>query len=52
VRDDVNEIHAWAIMGMNVFLGLRYSVWQEDVDPEAIADTVASMLARGIGTDR
>jgi AcrR family transcriptional regulator len=49
VRSDVSEIHAWAIMGMNVFLGLRYSVWEEDVDPEAIADAVASMLARGIG---
>jgi hypothetical protein len=37
-------------MGMNVFLGLRYSVWDEDVAPEAIAETVATMLARGIGT--
>jgi len=50
VHDDVGEIHAWAIMGMNVFLGLRYSVWDEDVDPETIADTVATMLAHGIGT--
>ena len=25
VRDDVDEFHAWAIMGMNVFLGLRYA---------------------------
>jgi AcrR family transcriptional regulator len=49
VRPDVSEIHAWAIMGMNVFLGLRYSVWDEDVDPETIADTIAAMLARGIG---
>lgn len=48
VRDDVGEVHAWAIMGMNVFLGLRYSVWEEDVAPEAIAETVAAMLARGI----
>lgn len=48
VRSDVGEVHAWAIMGMNVFLGLRYSVWQEDVSPEAIAETVAAMLARGI----
>ncbi|NIJ21562.1 AcrR family transcriptional regulator [Sphingomonas naasensis] len=51
VRDDVSEVHAWAIMGMNVFLGLRYSVWQEDVAPEAIAETVATMLARGIGVE-
>jgi AcrR family transcriptional regulator len=48
VREDVSEVHAWAIMGMNVFLGLRYSVWADDADPEAIADTIASMLARGI----
>jgi AcrR family transcriptional regulator len=48
VRGDISEIHAWAIMGMNVFLGLRYSVWDEGEDPEAIADTIASMLARGI----
>ncbi|MDV3458382.1 TetR/AcrR family transcriptional regulator [Sphingomonas sp. HF-S4] len=49
VRSDVSEVHAWAIMGMNVFLGLRYSVWDEDAAPEAIAETVAAMLARGIG---
>lgn len=49
LRDDVSEIHAWAIMGMNVFLGLRYSVWDDDTPPEAIADVVAQLLARGIG---
>jgi AcrR family transcriptional regulator len=48
VQGDVGEIHAWAIMGMNVFLGLRYSVWDEDVSPETVAETVAAMLARGI----
>ncbi len=48
LRDDISEVHAWAIMGMNVFLGLRYSVWAEDADPEAIADTIGTMLARGI----
>ena len=49
VRSDISEVHAWAIMGMNVFLGLRYSVWADDADAESIADTIASMLARGIG---
>ncbi|OAN65953.1 TetR/AcrR family transcriptional regulator [Sphingomonas sp. TDK1] len=52
IRDDVSEIHAWAIMGMNVFLGLRYSVWDEGTPPEAIAEVVAQLLARGIGTGR
>ncbi len=48
LRDDISEIHAWAIMGMNVFLGLRYSVWNDDVAPEAIADTIGTMLAHGL----
>jgi AcrR family transcriptional regulator len=51
VRADVSEVHAWAIMGMNVFLGLRYGVWGEELTPEAVADTVATMLARGLARD-
>ncbi|WP_406693761.1 TetR/AcrR family transcriptional regulator [Sphingomonas cannabina] len=49
LRPGVGEVHAWAVMGMNVFLGLRYGVWAEDVAPDELADTVAEMLARGIG---
>jgi AcrR family transcriptional regulator len=48
VRAGVGEVHAWAIMGMNVFLGLRYGVWGEEERPEAVADMVAEMLARGL----
>ena len=49
VRGDVSEVHAWALMGINVFLGLRYGVWAQDQSPEAIADVIADMLATGIG---
>ncbi|QIG78802.1 TetR/AcrR family transcriptional regulator [Stakelama tenebrarum] len=49
VRADVGEVHAWAIMGMNVFLGLRYGVRDDDAVPGDVADAVAAMLARGIG---
>ncbi|MGK6318936.1 TetR/AcrR family transcriptional regulator [Sphingomonas sp. DT-204] len=49
LRAGVGEVHAWAVMGMNVFLGLRYGVWAEDVTPDELADTVAEMLAKGIG---
>lgn len=48
VRADVGEVHAWALMGMNVFLGLRFGVWDEDMAPDAIADTVADLLAHGL----
>jgi AcrR family transcriptional regulator len=48
VKDDVSDVHAWAIMGMNVFLGLRYGVWAHDRTPEEVARTIADMLAHGI----
>lgn len=48
VRPDVGEVHAWALMGMNVFLGLRYGVWDEDIAPETIADVVHDLLAHGL----
>lgn len=48
VRGDVGEVHAWAIMGMNVFLGVRYGVWDDDPAIEAIGDAVATLLARGL----
>ncbi|WP_294076958.1 TetR/AcrR family transcriptional regulator [Sphingomonas sp.] len=51
IRSDVSEVHAWAIMGMNVFLGLRYGVWSEDAPTDEIADTIAQMLARGLAAD-
>jgi len=49
LRDDVGEVHAWAVMGMNVFLGLRYGVWDDDVAVDDVARAVADMLRRGIG---
>ena len=33
----VDEAQAWAIMGMNVFLGLRYGVWDDGQPVDAIA---------------
>jgi AcrR family transcriptional regulator len=45
LRDGVGEIESWAIMGMNVFLGLRFGVWSGD---RAAAD-VAAVANRLIG---
>ena len=44
----MSDVHAWAVMGMNVFLGLRYGVWDEDRTPEAVADVVAELLRDGL----
>lgn len=48
LRDGADEVHAWAIMGMNVFLGLRFGVWSEDRDPAGVADAVAELLRDGL----
>ncbi len=42
---------AWALMGMNVFLGLRYVIWGRERDPDfqEIARRANAMLAAGIG---
>jgi AcrR family transcriptional regulator len=51
LRDDLDEAHAWAIMGMNVFLGLRYAIWSDDTPVEAIAEVANSILRHGICKD-
>ncbi len=51
LRQGMDEAHAWALMGMNVFLGLRYSVWDEGKESDRIADIANEMLRYGIGRD-
>ncbi len=48
LRSDVGEVEAWAIMGMNVFLGLRYGVMTDDADLNAVADAANALLRRGL----
>lgn len=44
-----HEAHAWAIMGMNVFLGLRYGVMDDGADLDAIAAMANALLKQGLG---
>jgi AcrR family transcriptional regulator len=48
IKGPVDEAHGWAIMGMNVFLGLRYGVLGEDRDVGEIANVVNAMLRDGL----
>ncbi len=48
VRADVGEVHAWAIAGMNVFLGLRFGVWSEEADSVEVAAIANSLLRKGL----
>lgn len=49
LRDDLDEAHAWAIMGMNVFLGLRFAIWAQEGDDLAdIVGKARHLLADGL----
>ena len=49
-RQGLGEAEAWAIMGMNVFLGLRYAIWSRAGDPAKaeVAAAASALLARGV----
>ncbi len=47
-RPDLDEAHGWAIMGMNVFLGLKYAIWSEGRTTDDIASVAQSILKGGI----
>ena len=45
-EDDLDVI-AWAMMGANVFLGLRYAVWSA-ADPRSVAEVMGTVLRSGL----
>jgi AcrR family transcriptional regulator len=43
-----DELRAWALIGMSVFLGMRYGIWNEDMSPEQIADGAIDLVSDGL----
>ena len=52
IRDGDFEVWSWAIMGMMVFLGMRYGEWDMQTDPEKIASRASELLADGIANKK
>ena len=50
VRPCDTDVVAWAIMGMNVFLGLRFGVWGKDRGPGELAQVADELIAQGLRT--
>lgn len=49
ISGDVDEVIAWAIMGMNVFLGLRFGVMDGSADLGEVAAKANALLRDGLG---
>lgn len=48
IRSGHDEERAWALIGMNVFLGLKYGIWNDDRPSSEIAEGVADLIQNGL----
>ena len=46
--DSTDEPRAWALIGMSVFLGMRYGLWQEDLSPGEVAEIAIGLVSEGL----
>jgi AcrR family transcriptional regulator len=48
IRKGDETVRAWALIGMSVFLGLRYGIWDTGSTPEEVARKAADLVRRGL----
>jgi AcrR family transcriptional regulator len=48
IRQGDYEVWSWAIIGIDVFLGMRYAEWDESMPASEIADIVTDLIANGL----
>ncbi len=48
IRPGDDEVRAWALIGANVFIGMRYGVWDQSRSASDIAAHVGDLIANGL----
>jgi AcrR family transcriptional regulator len=48
VADGPDELRAWALIGLSVFLGMRYGLWERDLEPAEVADLAIDFVSDGL----
>lgn len=48
ISDGPDELRAWALIGISVFLGMRYGLWGADLEPEQVADFAIDFVSEGL----
>ena len=43
-----DEVRVWALMGASTFLGLKYGVWEDAADVNAVAEAAAELMINGL----
>lgn len=50
-NDTATEVRAWMLMGIAVFLGQRYGLWDPKAPLDPIVDVATAMVAHGIAAE-
>ena len=48
IADGPDELRAWALIGISVFLGMRYGLWDRDLEPAEVADLAIDLAWEGL----
>ena len=48
IADGPDEPRAWALIGMSVFLGMRYGIWDKDLSPAEVASVAIDLVSEGL----
>ena len=48
IADGPDELRAWSLIGISVFLGMRYGLWDTDMEPAAVADFAIDFVSEGL----
>ncbi|MCL4714873.1 MAG: TetR/AcrR family transcriptional regulator [Hyphomonadaceae bacterium] len=48
ISDGDAEVRVWALMGASTFLGLKYGVWEDGADVNAVSEAAADLMINGL----
>ncbi|HEY0412593.1 MAG TPA: TetR/AcrR family transcriptional regulator [Allosphingosinicella sp.] len=46
--EETDEARAWALIGISVFLGMRYGIWDQSLPPARVADIAIELVSEGL----
>ncbi len=52
IRQGDYQVWSWAIIGINVFLGMRFAEWDESEAPLRIAESALDLIGNGMSPDK
>ena len=48
ISEGDDDVRVWALMGASTFLGLKYGVWDDSADVNAVSEAAADLMINGL----